>query len=74
MIEDGKLEELKKWLEEVKCEDINELIDIRDTAITTVNSELQTKSNTALHYACFFGQIEIVNHLLQIGASKYEIY
>lgn len=71
-IKSGKINEVKEWFEEVTAgRNINKVVDNSDGELENLKSTLQREGTTALHYAAFYSQLEIVNFLLEKGAGNY---
>ena len=49
---------------------INQIVDTRDEVIVQLKSEVNTKGMTALSYAAFYNQYDIVDFLLKNGAGS----
>ena len=67
-IEEGKLATVEQWLKE-KGTKVNEL-----RGGTASHSHFYVAGGTALHWAAYYGQLEIANLLLENGAGAYLIY
>ena len=72
-IENGEVERVTEWIGQVKArgDDISSFIDIRKETYTIGDSEISSRGMTALHYAAFYSQSEIVQELLAAGAGMY---
>ena len=72
-IEEGDIGYVGKWLEEVTAtgRDINEVVDDNDGELLNLKSTLQRNGTTALNYAAFYSQLDIVKLLLENGAGAH---
>ncbi len=71
-IKDGDMEKVVDWIGQVKAgrDDVSSFIDIRKETYTVGDSEISSRGMTALHYAAFYSQAEIVQVLLDASAGK----
>ena len=71
-IKDKDVQKVVDWIEQVKAsgDDVSSFIDIRKKTYTIGDSEISSKGMTALHYAAFYSQAEIVQILLDAGAGE----
>lgn len=69
-IKNGDLEQFGQWLgESAHVSAINEIVDRRECSYKVGESEVTSTGMTALHYAAFYGKMEIVQMLLDCGAG-----
>ena len=65
------MEKLGQWLgESPHVSAINKMVDRRECSYKVGESEVTSTGMTALHYAAFYGKMEIVQMLLDCGAGK----
>ena len=71
------MEEVKTWFEAVVGDTrglINFIVDQSDGKVKKLKSSLNRKNLTALHYAAFYGQKEIIDFLLKNDAGIFKYY
>lgn len=68
-IEHGRTHEVINWLKSGLKGEVSSYVDFQEREYKSWDSIVSSKNMTALHYAAFFGQTEIVVILLEAGAG-----
>ena len=67
------MDEVKAWVVRNTAKDkgwsVNSIVDNSHTTVRNIKAVVPRKGMTALNYAAFFGQLEVVRYLLQHGAG-----
>lgn len=65
---------MQEWLGTVGADSIDKIVDTREITYSSGDSDVSSYGMTALHYAAFYAQVELVEILLKAGAGMYHHY
>ena len=69
--QDTSADDVWDWYEEHGKQDVDfRLVYSKATSIEKAKSDFSTNERTGLHYAAFFGRVQIVERLLDKGAGE----